>query len=248
MKKLLDFGKAQHLLETIRIEKVYPLSVAEGCQSGEVFADDTRTPSSVLYWHYCGFGFVAGRCDGEVQNWLHAMMQNPLEGHSGRLAIQTEDDGLFRDFQDVSRRERYVFGFEGSSGMPEIPAGCQIVPVTQRNYHDLKGRIVPDFSWRNSEEFLKNGFGYYLTRDDEVLACAFSSAVSSEYVDIGVETGEKYRGKGYGKIVSAAMVEETLRQGKEPEWSCDVLNEGSMRLACSVGFRVTGTHPWYKIG
>lgn len=30
-------------------------------------------------------------------------------------------------------------------------------------------------------------------------------------------------------------------------WGCDIMNEGSMRLACSLGFEIRGTHPWYKI-
>ena len=56
----------------------------------------------------------------------------------------------------------------------------------------------------------------------------------------------RYRGKGYGKIVAAAMVKETLRRGKIPVWGCDTRNEASMRLALSVGFETVGTHPWYK--
>ena len=40
--------------------------------------------------------------------------------------------------------------------------------------------------------------------------------------------------------------EEFLRRGKTPVWDCDIRNEASMRLACSVGFEIVGTHPWYK--
>ena len=54
------------------------------------------------------------------------------------------------------------------------------------------------------------------------------------------------RGKGYGKIVAYAMVKEILRREKLPVWDCDTRNEASMRLACSVGFEIIGTHPWYK--
>ncbi len=49
-----------------------------------------------------------------------------------------------------------------------------------------------------------------------------------------------------GRIVAAEMVEEILRRGKTPVWDCDIRNEASMRLACSVGFEIVGTHPWYK--
>ena len=108
-----------------------------------------------------------------------------------------------------------------------------------------KAFIIPSFSWSNQEEFIKNGFGYCLVDEGRMLACAFASGVSKEYVDIGVETAEECRGKGYGRIVAAEMVKEILRRGKTPVWGCDIRNESSMRLACSVGFEIIGTHPWY---
>ena len=107
-------------------------------------------------------------------------------------------------------------------------------------------RIIPSFSWENKKSFLENGFGYCLIEDGKMSACAFSSGVSEDYVDIGVETAEECRGKGYGRLVTSAMVNETLRRGKVPVWGCDTRNEASKRLACSVGFEITGTHAWYK--
>ena len=36
MIKLTDYGKINHLLDQIKIEKVYPLSIIEGEQKGEI--------------------------------------------------------------------------------------------------------------------------------------------------------------------------------------------------------------------
>ena len=110
----------------------------------------------------------------------------------------------------------------------------------------MSGKIIPTFSWEDKRTFLEKGFGYCLIKDGHMAACAFSSGVSKDYVDIGVETAEECRGKGYGKIVAYAMVKEILRREKLPVWDCDTRNEASMRLACSVGFEIIGTHPWYK--
>ena len=93
----------------------------------------------------------------------------------------------------------------------------------------------------------QNGFGFCIRQDRTFVACAFSSAISSEYVDIGVETAKEFQGNGYGKLVASAMIEETYRRNRIPVWGCDIHNEGSMRLACSVGFEVQGTHPWYRL-
>ena len=177
------------------------------------------------------------------------MMLNPPDAHSGRMALQAENDPALRDMimktPMVAAYERYIFEFAGEKDGILHTAGSDLKPITPENYDLMKGRIIPTFSWESKEAFLEKGFGYCLIEDGQMAACAFASGVSNDYVDIGVETAEEYRGKGYGKIVSAAMVRETLRRGKTPVWDCDTRNEASMRLACSVGFKIVGTHPWY---
>lgn len=249
MKKLTDYVKITRLIDQISVEKVYPLSIVEGIQKGEVFVDDDEAPDVALIWHYCGFANIAGNYDGEFVAEVMNMMLNPPDAHSGRMALQAENDPALRDMimktPMVAAYERYIFEFAGEKDGILHTAGSDLKPITPENYDLMKGRIIPTFSWESKEAFLEKGFGYCLIEDGQMAACAFASGVSNDYVDIGVETAEEYRGKGYGKIVSAAMVRETLRRGKTPVWDCDTRNEASMRLACSVGFKIVGTHPWY---
>ena len=251
MKKLTDYRKINHLLDHIRIEKVYPLSILEGIQKGEIFVDDDEIPTVALIWHYCGFANILGAYDERFIEETMKMMQDPPEGHSGRMALQTENDCRLKEMilktPKVVGYERFIFEFTREKYIVTQTQGTGLKEITADNYELMKGRIVPTFSWENKEEFIKNGFGYCLIRDGQMLACAFASGISKDYVDIGVETAEECRGKGYGKIVSAAMVKETLRRGKIPVWDCDTRNEASMKLACSVGFEIAGTHPWYTI-
>lgn len=250
MKKLTDYGKIAYLTEGITVEKVYPLSILEGFQDGEIFVDDEENPTAALIWHYCGFANIAGDYNEEFIAEVMQMMLNPPEGHSGRMALQTDDDGRLQELimrtPNVERNERYIFSFAGEKNDIPKTTDASPEPISSENYELMCGRIVPTFSWQSKEDFLRNGFGYFLIRDGRMAACAFSSGISGEYVDIGVETAEEYRGKGYGKIVAAAMVKETLRRGKIPVWACDTRNEASMKLALSAGFEITGTHPWYK--
>lgn len=51
MIKLTDYRKINHLVDQIRIEKVYPLSILEGIQTGEIFVDDDEAPTAALVWH-----------------------------------------------------------------------------------------------------------------------------------------------------------------------------------------------------
>ena len=249
MKKLTEYEKILPLIEQIEVEKVYPLSITEGIQKGEIYVDDDEDPTALLVWHYCGFANIRGDYDeGFVDQVIH-LMKDPPEGHSGRMALQIENDPRLREMIKgtpmVSGYERYIFKFSGEKYQIPDKVRSRLEPVTSENYELLTGKIIPSFSWESKDAFIKNGFGYCLIEDGRMAACAFSSGLSKDYVDIGVETAEECRGKGYGKIVAAAMIEETLRQGKIPVWGCDIRNEASMRLACSVGFDITGTHPWY---
>ena len=249
VKRLSDYSKVKHLLERINVEKVYPLSIMEGLQKGEIFVDDAENPTDALIWHYCGFAHIVGDYGEESIEEIIDMMKNPLDGHSGRLALQVENDihlqQLMQKEPMVRRYERYVFRFVGVKSTIPFEMESKLKRISSDNYELMTGRIIPTFSWESRDEFLKNGFGYCLIEGDRMVACAFSSAISNDFVDIGVETDERCRGKGYGRIVVSAMVNETLRRGKTPTWGCDTRNEASMRLACSTGFEVSGTHEWY---
>lgn len=249
MIKLTDYGKINHLLDQIKIEKVYPLSIIEGVQKGEIFVDNDETPTAVLIWHYCGFANILGDYDEGFIKETMKMMLNPPEGHSGRMALQTDNDRRLEELiltvPMVVKHERFIFEFAGEKNGILDTKEAELKEITAENYELLKGRIIPTFSWVNKEAFLKNGFGYCLIENGKMIACAFSSGVSKDYVDIGVETTEECRGKGYGRMVAAKMVKEILQKGQMPVWGCDVRNEASMKLACSVGFKISGTHPWY---
>lgn len=251
MEKLNNHKGISHLLEQLDVEKVYPLSIMEGLQRGQVYVDDTNNPSIALIWHYCGFANIVGKYDIDSIHDIQSMMHDPAKYDSKRMALQIGTDSKLEKMilsdSSINKRERYIFHYSGEKMvMPEI-ADCELTEITSENYDLIYGKIIPAFSWESKEHFLHNGYGYCLMKDKQFLACAFSSGISKDYVDIGVETAEEFRGKGYGKIVAFAMVKETLKRKKTPVWGCDILNEGSMRLACSVGFEVCGTHPWYKI-
>lgn len=245
MERLLDYSKVDTLIKQINVEKVYPLSIVEGYQDGKIYVDNAEKPTVALFWHYCGFAFIAGKYSESECNEIIDMMTNPTENHSKRLVIQSENK--LAGLGSLLCRDRYIFSFANQTAKAVVPDGCRLCFITDDNYDLLRGRIVPTFSWGSKQSFLNKGFGVCLIKNDEMVACAFSAAVSKEYVDIGVETSEKYRGNGYGKVVAAAMVDEIIRQGKVPTWACDTQNVGSMKIACSVGFKIEGTHPWYTL-
>ena len=74
---------------------------------------------------------------------------------------------------------------------------------------------------------------------DEVAAWAFSSTVTAEFVDIGVETREAFRRKGLAGCAAAAVMQAVFAQGKIPVWACHAQNIGSAKTAQALGFHQT---------
>lgn len=59
--------------------------------------------------------------------------------------------------------------------------------------------------------------------------------------DIGVLTLPEFRGHGHGRAVVRALARYAAQQGYEPQYRCQLDNEGSIALAKSAGFTRFGT-------
>ena len=104
---------------------------------------------------------------------------------------------------------------------------------------EIHGGIVPSLFWESSENFLKKGKGYCILDGGNVAAWAFSAAVSSSEIDIGVETSENYRGRGLAASAAKMMIKYAFDVGKSPVWACHCNNAASKRLAEKIGFAKT---------
>ena len=54
--------------------RVYPCSIAEGFQSGDIYVNDGDDPEAALFWHYCGFGYITGKASEEFLSDIHKEM------------------------------------------------------------------------------------------------------------------------------------------------------------------------------
>ncbi len=213
---------------------VYPLSIAEGFQDGNVFfSDDSK---AALFWHYCGFAYLSGSVE---ESFLEKIYQNFFVGTLDRRFVLITDNSKVIDFfsnkDDIvtDKRVEYRFG-DLMQNLPECK--YKVESISEANYDRIHGNIVPTFSWSSKEQFLENGFGFVALDGNKVIAVAFSAAVSSDEVDIGVETDENYRHQGLAKVVADRMCREIISQGKKPVWAHAIANEGSKYTALGVGF------------
>ena len=216
---------------------VYPCSIAEGFQSGDIYVSDSAVDKTVFFWHYCGFGYITGKASDTFLREIYSEMISCSNGR--RLVLITSDDDVIAFFRnkDVLIESRAEYFYSSKEEKPSsLINNFQIERINSDNIHKIVGRIIPSFSWETSEQFLKDGFGYVALDQERVCAVAFSAAVSSDEIDIGVETHEDYRRKGLAVILADRMCEDIIEIGKKPVWAHSTSNKGSMNTALKCGF------------
>ena len=216
--------------------RVYPMSIVEGLQDGRIIPDDENNVKAVLFWHFCGFAYLSGDVD---ETFLQRIYEDFFLVENERRFILITDNPkvihFFSNKEDMESDKRVEYHFDTLT-QEDCKCDYKVERINELNFDKIQGRIIPSFSWSSKEQFLENGFGYVAMDGDRVVAIAFSAAVSSDEVDVGVETDENYRHKGLAKALADIMCREIVSTGRKPVWAHAISNEGSKHTALSVGF------------
>ena len=238
MKKIskTNYTKYIEAAKKCTANRVYPLSIATGIQTGDIYADER---GCVLFWHYCGFAYLSGNVGSE---FLEPIYQEFFEVELNRRFLLITDSSFITDYYKnrelLQLDKRIEYNHIRVPEKPTVPDKEFIIErITAENIGNVQGRIVPAFSWDSDDAFLEHGFGFLARNGKDFAAIAFSSAVSPEEVDIGVETAEAYRHHGLASYLASEMCEEIIAQGKKPVWAHAETNEGSRKTAISTGFK-----------
>ena len=93
---------------------VYPLSIAEKIQSGDIYTDG----SSCLFRHRCGFGYIYGKCGEAFLDEIYKTFLSAESRPEGRFVLMTADEAekdFFAGKPDVSVGRRYYFEYPGNA-------------------------------------------------------------------------------------------------------------------------------------
>ncbi len=233
--------------------RVYPMSIAEGYQEGDIYVEErahtattntrdgcavaSQAASVVMFWHYCGFVYFSGSPSADL---LEEVYQEFLKKKLERRFIIITDDEEIKDFfsskSDVIIDKRFEYVHDVQKYIAEAESDFRIERISGNNIERIHGRIIPSFSWDSNEAFLDKGLGYVTVDGDRVAAVAFSSAVSSDEIDIGVETDPDYQRRGLSAKLSSKMCEEIIAMGKKPVWAHAAANVASGKTAERAGF------------
>ncbi len=232
----------QHI-NTIDHGNVYPLSIAEGFQHGEIY--ESLDEKSAFIWHHCGFAFLSGVCDEPFLESVYELLIDKNHTNQRRMILfaeHAEIKDFFSEKAGVFIEQRYFFAYRNTQPtyLASLPDGFTLQEMNAALLSRIQGKITPHFSWNSEEEFLKKGKGFCVLHGEIIAAWAFSAGVSSKEIDIGVETYPCYRNQGLAAIAAAQMIRYILEQHKVPVWACHAQNAASQALAKKIGFDKCG--------
>ena len=267
-----EYQKVKEPLRKVPINTLFVQMVAEGQVDGAIYVDDARDPRVFYMVHKYGMSLLFGDTENEAFNCQftayltnaakirarHEWMQVYPEAWTGRLPEMLGDSLVKKDEkvgQDdpgkVVEFTRVNFAFDakkfreavGRRMRPEY----EIVRTTPAMYEAIEGRVIPRDFWKDGEQFIQAGGGYTLICDGEAASTAFTSYRFGDRLEMGIETMEKHRGKGFAFWVCAALIEYCIENNLTPDWSCRLENTGSYILAQRLGFVPTRYLPYYRL-
>ena len=234
-------------------QAVLPYAVCEGYNPGRIFVDDEQDPQTTMIWTPVGYYFLVlgqGQKLDEVANLLTETFipTSKAIGETGFILIAEFDNWKEKTSALLNNREvieifRRPFKFHkehfNANWREKIPAGFDLKRVDE----SLAEQAHILGSWKSLDDFMSHGIGYALMNGDKLASVCSSVFVSSTRVEIDVHTEEEYRRRGFASITASALIEECLRQGKQPNWECFWENEESTALALKLGFEQLADYP-----
>lgn len=267
-----DYGKLAEPLDKVAINHYFARSVVNGDVPGFVYVDDAIDPRTFYVLHPYGMSLLFGEAGNHAFNARFRDYALNADGRRDKAewmqAYPATWDTVLRDlFGDrlvpsaenrekkfdgiVELNTRVNFRFEEDRFLKTkpslIPSGVSVVRSGREVYETMPGSVVPAYFWKDADDFLENGVGFSVFFNGELASTAYSAFIQGSKLEIGIETVEKFRGKGFARLACAALIGYCIGHRYEPVWACRLENTGSYLLAQQLGFSPSLEIPYYRL-
>lgn len=268
----MDYEKVVPHFKKVTINSLFARAVIEQTVTGKIFADEKSNPKTFYVVHPYGMTLLFGKCNNgkfndtfkayalnkdRVRNnfeWMQAFpdnWDNVLASLFKDVLVKSTDNTEKKEKGIIELNTRVNFKFNIAKHQTLstvfINKDIKIVRANGQMFQDMQGSVVPLHFWDNEEDFLKNGVAFALFYKDELAAMSFSSYWFGNDFEMGIETKEKFRGKGFAELVCRAIIDYCVENKYKPIWSCRLENTGSYKLAQKLGYEPTIYLPYYRL-
>lgn len=273
--KLLDnskYDKVVKPLMEVKINNLFARSVVEKKVNGNVFVDNADNPRTFYVIHPYGMSLLFGETDNndfnskftdhalntfrmrERDEWLQAYPESwniKISALLGNNLIKFSDNKGNVHSKKIEENTRVNFKFNKSKYLninrKSNSTNNKIIRTDKQMYENMNGSVVPKYFWNDAEDFFNNGVGFSLLINGLLASTAYSAYIHDNKLELGIETVEPFRGKGFAHNTCCALIDYCLDNEYEPVWSCRLENTGSYILAQKLGFEPTTYIPYYRL-
>ncbi len=255
---LLDKSKYDKVIKPLRnvtINNLFARSVAEKKVNGSVYVDNTEKPGTFYIVHPYGMSLLFGETGNDnfnsgfleyalntsgVRNryeWLQAFpgsWNKKLSALFGDNLVKSADNTGNNKNNKIEENTRVNFKFNKEKYLDfkskNIDNKYNILRTDKEMFENMQGSVVPKYFWNDAEHFCNHGVGYSLIYENKQVSVAFSSFIHDKQLELGIETLEGYKGKGFALYTCSALIDYSIDNGYEPVWACRLENTGSYKL------------------
>jgi RimJ/RimL family protein N-acetyltransferase len=227
-------------------------TVLEGSIVGDIWTDDAENPSwGIVRETSFGSTFIGGKLDAPLLSELitqlrrtadvvvSAYFNDPL---IALLPTPFEYDGIAIDYTDRPLNQ-------GLDAYLQAPEGCTVQRMDAALFERSASRDMNIAGCGSAEKALQQMVGFFLMKDDEIVCEAIAGPAAMGMREMGVETYEAHRQKGYATVTCAHLIHGCEQAGDDTLWNCAKQNLGSNALARKLGYRKAEEYrviAWFK--
>ena len=240
---------ARELFESagVSFDRPYWEAAFDGRVASRLFVDDLDHPGSALLTRTYDF-FLAGSASPALLSFFADAPPetNVFEWFYGIVPLTSAwRDALPVAFPELVHEDRRAFrlpanGFDRARDWAaSIPEGVRVDALDAELARQADEEVpeVISILWDGYDIFARSGWGFAaIDPDDHILSTAYACGLTDREVNIGVGTANQAQRRGLAKLVCQACIANAERIGLDVTWDCDRPNEGSGRLAESLGF------------
>ena len=236
--------------ETIKEAPTFVYSILDQIIEGTIYADDAGY-RSILVQTKSGIYYVNGDSSCKhIVSKIVTLLQESREQNKRFTLFTYSDDWSAKINQElkgyVKKLQRYTFSFDKNvynerEKCHSIDFECSKINQ-QHIEHSIEftNQYYQEY-WDTTSNFLKNGFGFCLQHEGQIISEAVSIFKSMQYAEVDIITDPSYQGKGLANLIAATFIDYCLLNNIIPCWDCDINNHASYHLATKLGLLVVKT-------
>ena len=259
-------------IKEVQINNFFARSVIERHVTGKIFVDDLQYPKTYYVLHPYGISLLFGNhgnqhfnqqfktyalnLNGSRSNheWMQTYPRDwdpVLEELFGDLVIKAAGNSDNKTTGIIELNSRVNFRFNREKYLqrkrPYLAAGDWIAETDATYFERMHGSVIPLKFWDSASDFKEKGKGFTLLHQGQIASTAYSAFVHEGILEIGIETVDGFRGKGFAELTCSALIDYCLESDLVPIWSCRLENTASYELAQKLGFEPILQLPFYRL-